>query len=132
MSKTVSEHLHDYAVSAFSLYAKCHRPAHSDIAECAMSSPTLDDLAAADRAMMRLREEDEGDISVRCVEMVYLTSPQRTHRGDLSCRVTRACHELSISESTAYRILSRARTYFARERGLRLGDDDDCAIDLFA
>lgn len=57
------------------------------------------------------------------VSIVYFTEPKRPIRkGEIRDRVLKACTEMNISESTAYRYLKRTRLLFAHNRGLRAGE----------
>ena len=74
------------------------------------------DLEAAEKAMDRLSKDER-----RAVQMVYMKDCNSDLEwGDMSIRVHYAEIHLPASQASIYRWLSRARSVFAIERGLRI------------
>ncbi|EKQ50279.1 MULTISPECIES: hypothetical protein [unclassified Clostridium] len=84
----------------------------------------IQDLEAVEKTM----KEFEADVFTRItilplIKAVYFTEADKEiKKGEIRNRVIKACSDLSISESTAYRYLKRARLLFAHNRGLRAGE----------
>lgn len=84
----------------------------------------IEDLEAIEKTI----KEFEADaftkaIIIPLIKTVYFTEPRKElKKGDIRNRVLKACDDLNISESTAYRYLKRARLLFAHNRGLRAGE----------
>ena len=82
------------------------------------------DLEAVRHMLDRLKSEENGPISVRCVEAVYLSDPNRIRsRGEITIRVRKVARDLGICTSYVYKALRRARCIVAEERNLRPDDD---------
>lgn len=84
----------------------------------------IEDLEAIEKTI----KEFEANVFTKAIVLpliktVYFIEPnQDLKKGEIRNRVLRACEDLSISESTAYRYLKRARLLFAHNRGLRAGE----------
>ena len=118
----------DYVVEAMRYYAACDCPDEDALKKIRSVLPPdgtacYRDLEAVQRMLYRLRNEEYGQPGVRCVEIVYLSSPSHTpSRGEVAKRVNIASSELSMCESSVYKALRRARTLVALERGLRVDE----------
>ena len=118
----------DYVVEAMRYYAACDRPDAGALKKLRDALPSEStaccrDLEAVERMLYRLENEEYGRPGVRCVEIVYFTSPSKTlSRGEIAKRVCRASNELCMCESSVYKALRRARTLVALERGLRVDE----------
>jgi hypothetical protein len=84
----------------------------------------IQDLEAVEKTL----KEFEADVFTRVtmlplIKIVYFTEAgKEIKKGEIRDRVIKACNDLNISESTAYRYLKRARLLFAHNRGLRAGE----------
>lgn len=84
----------------------------------------IDDLEAVEKVLMECKAQGyRGKEMEEVIRIVYFKDPKRPiKKGEIQGRITRACNELNISESTAYRYLKKARLLFAHNRGLRAGE----------
>ena len=83
----------------------------------------IKDMEAVEKTLQEFEIQCIGAEIKKVVNIVYFTDPKRQIRkGEIRDRVIRACTELNISESTAYRYLKRTRLLFAHNRGLRAGE----------
>ena len=79
----------------------------------------LADIIAVIHTPDKLSERRDGDMILRCVELVYFTMPRRELKaGEISERVIAATTALHIGEATVYRKLRIARYEFAVARSL--------------
>ena len=120
----------DYVTEAYRYYAMCGKPDQMEVRQVKNVLPPhcrggLADLEAVNRVIERLRYEPDGDMMLRCMEIVYFTDPKHmASRGEMSSRVGRAAMELNTSESTVYRSMRRLRLLMAIERGLRVEESE--------
>lgn len=84
----------------------------------------IEDLEAVEKTLKEFEAKIYGKtVILPLIEMVYFTECDREiRRGEIRDRVVKACTNLSISESTAYRYLKKARLLFAHNRKLRAGE----------
>lgn len=76
----------------------------------------FEDIIAAEKTLERLSHNER-----QAVDIVYFTDANKPIcKNDISSRVHKAELIIPASESTIYRYLKKARTIFARERGLRI------------
>lgn len=120
----------DYVTEAYRYYAMCGKPDSAALRQVRTVLPpncrgSIADLEAVARVLDRLEYEEESELMKQCLDMVYFADPRRTPgRGVISSRVGCAAVELSVSESTVYRILRRLRLLLAVERGLRVEESE--------
>jgi hypothetical protein len=82
----------------------------------------IKDMEAVEMALaeIRARAYERSDI-VQAIEMVYFKDADKPlEKGDIHNRVHFAELNIPASESSIYRWLSKARTIFAEQRGLRI------------
>ena len=84
----------------------------------------IDDLEAVERTLKELEANVYGKaVILPLIKTVYFTECDRDiKKGEIRDRVLKACTELNIGESTAYRYLKKARVLFAHNRKLRAGE----------
>ncbi len=84
----------------------------------------IEDLEAVEKVLSECETQGFTGIEMKeVIKIVYFTDPKRLiKKGEIRERVLKASTKLSISESTAYRYLKRARLLFAHNRGLRAGE----------
>lgn len=81
----------------------------------------LMDILAVIRTIEILQKRRDGDLILRCLQLVYFAEPKRDlEPGDISNRVVQASMNIPVGEATVYRKLYVARKTFATERGLNL------------
>ncbi|MGI6201621.1 MAG: hypothetical protein ACOYJA_12710 [Christensenellales bacterium] len=81
----------------------------------------LADLEAVERTLDRIDRLPEAVTTRKVLRMVYMDRPGEPFEpGDVSDRIVRASRECMMSEASVYRLLARARRFFAEERGLRI------------
>ena len=80
----------------------------------------LADLEAVERTLDRIDRMPEAVIARKVLRMVYLDRPgEELEPGDVSDRIIKAALAVPTSDRTVYRLLAKARRFFAEERGLR-------------
>jgi len=111
------DNIRDYAAEAFRFYAL------SRSGEARSDDPAARaDIEAVDRVIQTLRDEPDGDLAIRCLELVYFSQPRKLPgRGAISDRARYASVQLGLSEPVIYRKLRQLRRNLALERGLRIG-----------
>lgn len=120
----------DYVTEAYRYYAMCGKPRSRELSQVRSVLPSnsqgaIADLEAVTRVLERLEYEEDPELMKRCLDIVYFTDPRHyPGRGVLSARVNYAAMELSVSESTVYRVLRRLRLLLAIERGLRVEESE--------
>lgn len=84
----------------------------------------IEDLEAVEKTLKEFEADVYGKaIIVPLIKIVYFTESKRPiKKGEIRDRVNKACTDLKISESSAYRYLKKVRTIFAHNRKLRAGE----------
>lgn len=81
----------------------------------------LADLEAVERTLDRIDRLPEAVTARKVLRMVYMDRPgEPLEPGDVSDRIAKAARECLLGEASAYRLLAKARRFFAEERGLRV------------
>lgn len=112
------DNIRDYAAEAFRFYALNRK--YDDNVICD-DPAALADLQAVDRVIDELRGEPDGNLAIKCLELVYFAQPNRyAARGVITDRARYAAGQLGMSETGVYRVLRRLRVSLARQRGLRI------------
>ncbi len=113
----------DYAVSAFRYYAAMKKKKSSAVLpeNSRLASGCILDFLAVENTLRMLSKSREGREVIEALKTVYFTMPERNlKKGEISGRVSLAASELHAAEATVYRLLNRATTIFAENRGLRI------------
>lgn len=111
------DNIHDYTAEAFRYYALMRSGA-----AISNDPAAIEDINAVDRVIDSLKNQPDGDISLRCLELVYFTQPRSLpKRGAITDRTRYASMQLGLSEADVYRRLRRLRENLAAQRGLRVG-----------
>ena len=117
------DHLRDYCMNAFRTYAAAGRPTGESAAIVTCDYGALADIIAVMRTLEKLAKRRDGDLILRCVELVYFIMPSRKlEKNEISERVIAASVALHTGEATVYRKLRIARHEFAFVRGLNVGE----------
>ena len=115
------DHLRDYCTNAFRTYAAAGRPTGESAAIVTCDYGALADIIAVMRTLEKLAKRRDGDMILRCVELVYFAEPKRElDAGDISARVVAASMAIPADRATVFRKLRIARYEFAVVRGLNL------------
>lgn len=112
------DNIRDYAAEAFRFYAlsRSGEAGYND------DPAARADIEAVDRVIQTLKEEPDGELAMRCLELVYFSQPRKLPgRGAIADRARYASVQLGLSEPVVYRKLRRLRKDLAVARGLRIG-----------
>ena len=112
------DNIRDYAAEAFRFYALSRK--YDDPVICD-DPAALADIEAVDRVIDELRDEPDGSLALKCLELVYFAQPAKcAARGVITDRARYAAGQLGMSETGVYRVLRKLRVSLAKQRGLRI------------